>query len=70
VRQQSSYSRLNRIVAKCAEELVIATQRDYGVEKLVRKYAGWGVDFDMPSVPGDRPDSFVLAAILNVRKRK
>jgi hypothetical protein len=61
---------INRLMVQCAESLVLTTAPDEGVQRLVEKYATWGVDQEFVQFPAVGENAVYQGTILHVRERK
>jgi hypothetical protein len=59
---------INRLVAQCAEELVISTAHSAGIESLVRNCAHFRVDADFVRLPSGEPDAVYDGTIIRVHE--
>ena len=59
---------INRLVAQCAEELVISTAHSVGIESLVRNCARFRVDAEFVTLPTTEPDAVYDGTIIRVRE--
>ena len=60
---------LNRLVARCAEELVFSNTEASGVASVVRNAAPYRVEVDHVSFPAAEPGAYWHGPIIRLRKR-
>lgn len=59
---------INKLIVRCAEDVVFSSEASSGVAALVKKYARHRVVMDYVELPADRPDSIYQGAIMRVRE--
>ena len=61
---------INRLIVQCAEKLVLSPAPDAGVQRLVEKYAAWGIDQEYVEFPAVGENAVYQGTILRVRERR